>query len=245
MGLGSVIRVAIIRIASLFSADEKRSKVIFYHDIHFDKKYTNMSTPIDLFRKHIRIIRENGYEIVSEITNPVGQIEVCFDDGFLGLYDNIDLIKELNLSIHLFVVSSYFENKDHINKQQLLELSNFEFIKISSHTHTHKILNQISEKEIEYELIESKTTLENLLDKKVDTICFPEGKFNKKVIEIAKKRGYANQYTSIPGFFIDEIVPNTKGRSLVQFARAKEFLAILKGGDHILASWYKFKHFKR
>jgi len=72
MVISSLFRIAIVRIASLFYIS-KKSKVIFYHDIHSDKKYTDMSTPIELFKKHIKIIRENGYEIVNEITNSQGK----------------------------------------------------------------------------------------------------------------------------------------------------------------------------
>ena len=244
MAISSFLRIAIIRIASLFYVSGK-SKVIFYHDIHADNQYTDMSTPIVLFKKHINIIRESGYEIVSEITKTHGQIEICFDDAFLGLYDNIELIKEQNIPIHLFVISSFLEQNNHINKEQLIELNELHQIKISSHTHHHKILNKLSEIEIVEELQKSKNYLDNLLNKTIDSICFPEGKFNKIVIHLAKKVGYDKQYSSLPGFYSSEVCSGVKKRSLVQFAGEKEFKAILKGGDHILAFWYKFKHFKK
>ena len=57
-----------------------------------------MSTPIGMFKKHIQIIRDNGYEIVAEITKPKGQIEISFDDGFLGLFDNIHIINEFKIN---------------------------------------------------------------------------------------------------------------------------------------------------
>lgn len=244
MGVSSAIRIAIIRFASLFSADEKRSKVIFYHDLHGDRRYTNMSTPVELFEQHIKIIRDNGYEIVSEITHSIGQIEICFDDGFLGLYDNIELIKKLNIPVHLFIVSSFLGKKTYMNQNQLLELNDLEQIKISSHTNNHKILSQISDKEVENELKTSKDMLEDITAKKIDSLCYPEGKFNNRVIEIADALGYSKQYSSIPGFYIDTFGKNVKKRSLVQIADEKEFKAILKGGDHILAFWYKLKHFR-
>jgi len=204
-----------------------------------------MSTSIELFKKHIQIINDSGYEIVSKITNKYGQIEICFDDAFLGLYENLEFLKKQNIPIHLFVISSYLEKENYINEKQLLELNKSDLIKISSHTHTHKILNQINEDEIERELKESKEVLENLLSVPVDAICYPEGRFNKKTIHIAKKIGYKNQYSSLPGFFNDKLESNVIRRSLVQFAVGKEFKAILKGGDHILAFWYKLKHFKK
>ena len=70
--------------------------MIFYHDIHAEKRYTDMSTPIELFEKHIQIIHESGYKIVSEITQKHGQIEICFDDAFLGIYQNIEFFKKKN-----------------------------------------------------------------------------------------------------------------------------------------------------
>ena len=244
MALSSFIRIVIIRFTSLFYTG-KKSKVIFYHDIHADKQYTVMSTPIELFKRHIQIIRENGYEIVSEITENYGQIEICFDDGFLGLYDNIELIKKLNVPIHLFVISSFSSKKNYINTEQLIALNNLSQIIISSHTHTHQVLNLISEKSIIEEFEKSKNTLEKLLKTEVNSICFPEGKFSEKVIELANKLAYKKQYSSIPGFYhVKDCLPVIQ-RSLVQFASENEFLAILKGGDHILAFWYKLKHFKR
>ena len=244
MSLSSVIRISIIRFASLFYTS-KKSKVIFYHDIYTERQYTAMSTPIELFKRHIQIIRDSGYEIVSEITENYEQIEICFDDGFLGLYDNIELIKKLNIPIHLFVISSFLGKENYINKEQLIALNNLPQITISSHTHTHPVLNLISEKSIIEEFEKSKNTLEKLLKTEVNSICFPEGKFSEKVIELANKLAYKKQYSSIPGFYHVKDCLTVIQRSLVQFASENEFLAILKGGDHILAFWYKTKHFKK
>ena len=242
MAIASFIRIAIIRVASFFFFSG-RSKVIFYHDIHSDKKYTFQSTSIDLFKKHIQIIRKNGYKIVNKITKEHGEIEICFDDAYLGLYDNIELIKELDIPIHLFVVPSYLEKKNHINKEQLFLLNNLTQIKISSHTQTHQILNIASACLLKNELENSKNYLEGLLNNSVDAICYPEGKFNNRVVELAEAVGYTRQYSSLPGFYFNNFLPNVKKRSLVQFAGEKEFKAILKGGDHVLAFWYKFRQY--
>ena len=244
MGLGGLIRSLLVRVFALFYFS-KRSKVIFYHDIHSERRYTDMSTYIGLFEKHIHIINKSGYEIVHEITKKHGQIAICFDDAFLGLYENIEFLKKKNIFIHLFVVSSYLGKKNYINEKQLLELNKLEYIKVSSHTHSHKILNEIDEYDVERELKESKEILEDLIGEPVDSICYPEGKFNKKTIHLANTLGYKNQYSSLPGFFDDNFEGTIIRRSLVQFSKEKEFQAILKGGDHILGIWYRLKHFKR
>ena len=116
---------------------------------------------------------------------------------------------------------------------------------ISSHTKSHKILNDISEDEIRAELKDSKSELEGLLGCEVSAICYPEGKFNHRVVEIANSLDYKKQYSSLPGFYYNEVFPSVKRRSLVQFANKTEFESILKGGDHLLSFWYKYKHYKK
>jgi len=153
------------------------------------------------------------------------------------------LIKKFNIPIHLFLISSFLGKKNYINTEQLIELNNLSELTISSHTHTHQVLNLISEKSIVEEFEKSRNMLEKLLKTEVNSICFPEGKFSEKVIKLANKLGYKKQYSSIPGFYHVKECPAVIHRSLVQFASEKEFKAILKGGDHILAFWYKMKHF--
>ena len=241
MGLAKFFKVSLIRFyAFLFASN--RSKVIFYHDIHSKTIYTSMSTSIRLFKRHIDIINEMGYEIVSEITKPTGQIEICFDDAFLGLYENIEFLKQNNIPIHVFLITSYLGKNGYINQRQLLELKKLDFVKISSHTKTHRTLNKLKAIEIDAELRGSKKIIEDLLAVPVEDLCYPKGVFNDAVIKIAKSAGYKRQYCSLPGFICldDQVVR----RSLVQFASEKEFRAILKGGDHILYFWYRFKHFR-
>lgn len=242
MLINNLVKSIFIRIFACFNS-RKRSKVIFYHDIHSNESYTDMSTPIELFSRHIQIIKQNGYELVSQITKEYGQIEICFDDAFLGVYRNIDFLKGQNIPIHLFVITSYLDKKRYINEKQLLELSRLDIVKISSHTHTHDSLDQIDKDKMIKELRISKEYLEKLLGVLVDSICYPEGRFNTNVIRSAHLIGYKNQYSSLPGYFFDRFKKNVIKRSLVQFATEKEFKAILKGGDHIWFLWYRFKHF--
>ena len=215
--------------------------MIFYHDLHDKKKYTNMSTNIDLFTEHIKIIRSSGYEIVSRINKPTCQIEICFDDGFLGLYHNIKVLQLLDVPINLFIVTGYLGRANYIDKAKLLDLNKLPQLNIESHTHNHASLNLLSHDMIRFELNKSKKILGNLLDKDITSICFPRGKFNQLVIAVAEDCGYSFLYSSLPGFYFNNST-NFINRSLVQFAKKSEFTAILRGGDHFLALWYKIKY---
>ena len=239
-----MIKNIIINLSSLIkNADD--SKCIFYHDIHSKNRFTDMSTPVDLFVKHINVIRDLGFEIVSEITKEKGQISISFDDGFKGFYENIEVINRLKIPITIFVVSSYLGEENFITKVQLKELHNNPLVTIQSHTHTHPDLTLLSSEKLEEELRKSKQILDEICGVEINSICFPKGLFSKRVVEIATKIGYTTQYSSLPGNYYNEFFPTVKRRSLVQFSSEKEFCSILKGGDDFLNYWYTKKHFSR
>ena len=221
-----------------------KSRVLLYHDIHDNTCYTNMSTSLSLFKIHMKIIRSMGFCIVSEITKEEGQIQITFDDGFKGLYENLDIISELNIPIKLFVISSFLGRDSYLNKNQLMSLSNNSLIKIGSHTHTHRRLTTLCKDVIKHELVHSKSFLEDIVGYSIDDLCYPEGKFNKTVVNISNDLGYVNQYSLIPGPFSLEVFKNVRRRSLVQHSIDKEIKAVLRGGDDVLNTWYMKKHYK-
>ncbi len=227
-----------------FISNSKASKCIYYHDIHSDNKYTEMSTPVNIFIKHIETIRKRNFEIVSNINNQKNQIKICFDDGFKGLYENLDKLHLHKIPVQIFIITSLIDTPGYLTKSELVKLSKDEFVDVQSHTCNHHSLHALSESIIKQELEDSKNILEDICGKEISAICYPKGYFNSTIIRIAKEVGYKFQYSSIPGKYFDNLYHVVKRRSLVQFADEKYLINVLRGGDNILSHWYIFKHFK-
>ena len=122
MDLASRVKNTMINLSSrIINSDD--SKCIFYHDIHSDCKFSDMSTPVDLFVKHIAVIRDLGFEIVHEITKEKNQVSISFDDGFKGLYDNIEVINKLEVPITIFVVSSFLNRESFLTTNNLKDIA--------------------------------------------------------------------------------------------------------------------------
>ena len=240
----NIIKKIIINFSG-FCSISRESKCIFYHDIHNNNRFTNMSTSIDLFKRHIDIIRENQFEIVPEITKREGQIEICFDDGFQGIYENINIINDLEVPVRVFIITSFIDKEDFLSRDQIKDLTANPFVRFGSHTHKHQDLSSLSNEEIRTELSSSRRILSTICDEDIDTLCYPKGLFSQNVTSLARNSGYRRQYSSLPGSYYDEILPSVKNRSLVQSSSEKEFLNILKGGDKILNTWYRLKHFRK
>jgi peptidoglycan/xylan/chitin deacetylase (PgdA/CDA1 family) len=63
-------------------------------------------------------------------------------------------------------------------------------VEIGSHTVFHRQLPGLTKDQQSKELQDSKLLLEDLLEKKIELICYPSGAYNKQVEELAKQLGY-------------------------------------------------------
>ena len=184
MKVATLIKKQLIHFASYLTNSDS-SKAVFYHDIHDKKIYTNMSTSIDIFKLHIKIIQDAGFIIVPKITEDKRQVHISFDDGYLGLYENIDVIYQLNVPIEVFVSTSFLGANQYITKSQLSDFVSSPLIRISSHSHTHSRLDMLSSDNLEYDLRKSKEILEDIISANVNKIAYPFGKFSPAVIDAA------------------------------------------------------------
>ena len=223
----------------------RESKILFYHDIYDDTSFTDMSTPLELFKKHIKTIRENSFLIVSEITEKENQVKLQFDDGFCGIYDCIEYLVEENIPVEIFIITSFIGKRNYLNRKQIIKLLKTNLVKISSHTHSHKELDKLSYEQLDTELSVSKQLLENLTEKPVSSICYPIGKFSNQVIRSCNNMQYTFQYSSIPGSYFDNPFSNVYRRNLVQFASPKEIFLVLKGANFIFNKLYLKKHLSK
>jgi len=236
------LRNIILHLGS-FIFSNRDSKILFYHDLNKDKQYTEMSTSFELFKQHIQTIRNQSFEIVSEITKKENQIKIQFDDGFKGIYECLDFLIKEKIPVEIFIITSEIGNKNFLNEEQIIELLNSGLIKVSSHSHSHLELNRIDKKSLQYELKKSKEVLEALTKKTIDSICFPLGYFSTQVINECTISNYKFQYSSLAGSFYDMPFKNVYRRNLVQFASPKELKLILKGANFIFNKLYFAKHF--
>lgn len=222
----------------------RKSKVLYYHDVHQDGTIpkTDMSTPLSLFKKHLKIIKESGFEVVPEIKAAKNQIMITFDDGYLGVFENRFFFKENELMPTVFIITDEVAKPMFMSSNEILLLKEIGF-KFQSHTHTHPDLNLCNSTKLEEEFNESKTKLTAIVKDEVDSICFPKGFFNKKTVAMAYKLGYKRLYSSIPGDYSEANKFNVIYRNLVQFSSPFDLKCILFGGLNLFKNRYTKQHY--
>jgi len=73
-------------------------------------------------------------------------------------------------------------------------------LKIESHTATHPILTNITERQLDFELQNSKKKLETVLNRKSEHFCYPNGSFNETVWQTVRNNDYKCAVTTDYGF---------------------------------------------
>lgn len=243
-----LIKLFLLWISSLINRNHK-SKILYYHDIYKTVNYkaldvdVYMGTHIDLFKKHVEIIRKEGFEIVQQITKPEGQVAIMLDDGFRGIYEVRNFFYKNNILPTIFLPAGHLGEDGLLTKEEILELQNNGF-KFECHSWSHEDLTQFSDEELQRELGDSKKNLSNLLGKTVREICLPIGYFSDHLIEQLKLYGYKEVYSSIPGNYVEPIHGWLRTRNLCQFSSPAEVKYILRGGNQIIKRRYEKMHYK-
>lgn len=138
---------------------------------------------------------------------------ITFDDGHLSNFSKaFPILVKHKLSAEFYVNTAFVGDKNYMSWEQLREMQNAG-MSIQSHGHHHEYFSDMSESQIESELIQSKKSIEENLGIKVTVFAPPGGRFDNRVVKIAKKLGYQCIATSIPG-----CVNNGRNFTLPRFA---------------------------
>lgn len=173
------------------------------HDVMGDI-HDSITTPTNVFRDFVGYIAEKGYGIcsmhdyLSKNKEERKKWIVCtFDDGYKSLTnDALEILKKQGFTATVFVCTGLigkdnsWNNKDAILREHLdinaINLLIKEGWEVASHGVFHKNLLKLSDVEIEYELLESKKALNQIVGY-CDTYAYPYGAYNKFIRRCVEK----------------------------------------------------------
>ena len=239
-----LIRTFLFMIGNLLHHN-KRSKIIYYHDFFDGKSYTDMATPLSLFKQHLAVAKKCGYKVVDKITRPEGELTIMLDDGYRGIWDCREFFFSENIHPTIFIAKSLVGQEGYLTEEEIKELTSKGW-NFQSHTVSHTGLNDFSMDDLDYELKESKAYLENLLGKRIDAICAPQGKYSNWVCEHAYRAGYDLFYSSTPGDYFERLTDFSfvLTRNLCQSLTPYQFKLAINGGYKIFQRVYFKRRYK-
>jgi peptidoglycan/xylan/chitin deacetylase (PgdA/CDA1 family) len=186
-----------------------------YHEIYRPeerervKGLTNpaYNTELNTFNRQMEFLQTNHVETLTidefflHKKKPQDKsICLTFDDGWLGnyLYAYPILMKH-GFKATFFVATELIGKPLYMTWEYLKEMV-ANGMSIQSHTATHKPLGGMDEKEILFELLESKKAIEEKLGTGVNHLSLPHGSQNEILWPLVKEIGYKTICTSNVGF---------------------------------------------
>jgi peptidoglycan/xylan/chitin deacetylase (PgdA/CDA1 family) len=250
-----------------------RVPILMYHGMQQEvggrHPYFETNTSRERFAAHMKFLHENGYTTVnlnealeSMMTgrNSEKRVVITFDDGLRDFYTHaFPILAEYNFKATMFIVSGLTANetvcadgKEYMTWAEVREV-HARGIQIGSHTVNHPELYSLGPKEVEYEVRQSKETIEDELGEAIQSFAYPyafpedDKKFTSHLQELLQTHGYENGVCTIIGtataddnwFFMPRLPVNSHDD--LRFLEAK-----LEGGyDWLHKPQYLFKMTKK
>jgi peptidoglycan/xylan/chitin deacetylase (PgdA/CDA1 family) len=127
------------------------------------------------------------YDKYISTANGISLVEQLRSAGFGAKAEMMDLLYPLVPFKNNIIEKDYWLQ---MTTNEIRKLAASPWVNIGAHGYYHNDLARISAAELTWELNASKSFLEKLIQKPVNSLAFPYGTYNKSVIDIAKATGY-------------------------------------------------------
>ncbi len=158
----------------------------------------------------------------------------------------VEQLKKVSNEIRLEKVKlaneSFSSESDAITVDELIELSQSEVITIGSHTLQHPILPMCNDEESWNEISQSRTILQNWLNKPVTQFAYPNGDYTERESHFLKQAGYTLAFTTEPRY-ID--YKNTINIYQVPRFGVVDNVPFTENLCRMTGIWYERKNFKK
>ncbi|MCH7905268.1 MAG: polysaccharide deacetylase family protein [Armatimonadetes bacterium] len=152
------------------------------------------------FEKQIAWLVEQGFtflfareveQAVREGTMlPEKSVAITLDDGYLDNFEQAyPILKKYGAKATIFMTTVNLTRPDRLHAMHLVEMRKHQ-VRYGSHTVHHYDLVSLDPDVLDFELVESKRVLEEILGEEIDSLAYPSGEYNQVVVLHALGAGY-------------------------------------------------------
>ena len=169
-----------------------------YHRFE-ENKYPSTNIKIDVFKKHIEMIRENGIRFINpsnfenELKNNKKErkLLLTIDDGYQSFYENAwPILKESKIPFILFISTREVGKRGYMSWENIKDIEKYDFVEIGNHSHTHDYLIDFEDRDIKNDLEKSISIFKNKLGKNSSFFSYPFGEYSSSLKNIVIDLGF-------------------------------------------------------
>ena len=189
---------------------------LMYHHIGHTEKTDEQypfTIPPQQFEKQLDLLAKHGFtpigintlEEVRQTGKPLPEkpVLLTFDDGYQDAFTALfPILQKRRIPAVIFLITDYIGKKEgYLTWEQVYQMKQSGLVDFGSHTCGHLRLRSLEEKDILYQLTESKKVLEEKLNVPCLAFCYPfgAGGFDKRVRPLVFQAGYAYDFSTKPG----------------------------------------------
>lgn len=220
--------------------------ILMYHEIErtgrplasADPGYVRYAVTEAAFRAQMDRLGESGMRGVSVsqwIDLPVSatpRVVVTFDDGCeTDLLVAAPLLLERGFNATCYITVDFLGRPGFLTHAQVRELA-ATGIEIGCHSMSHAYLSDLDDAALKHEVVDARQRLEALAGTRVRSFSAPGGRYDERLLPLARDAGYDSVTTSDATENPNARPAGLLGRSaIMQHTRLPQFEAIISGAD--------------
>ena len=171
-----------------YEPNEKGILALMYHRFE-ENKYPSTNIKIDIFQKHLNIIKENNlsflnpknFEFEINKVSEEKKILLTIDDAFSSFYLKAwPILKKDKIPFILFVSTEAVGKNGYMSWDEIIEISKEDFVFIGNHSHSHEYLVKYKFEKFEKDIIKSIKLFEENLGYNSKFFSYPFGEYSLK-----------------------------------------------------------------
>lgn len=187
--------------------EDKKARILMYHsfkkeEVFFNVKLEDFFTQIDYLQKN-DFIFVTVSELFDKIKNKQSiykNIVLTFDDGHKDFLDfAYPFLKEKGIKSTLFWPTKIPNNILNTSTGVACEILSTEdvrkifsdgLVELGSHSVTHREFTKLGDIDLENEIEQSREDIKNITSAYPESIAYPRGKLNAKIVEMVRVSGF-------------------------------------------------------
>jgi peptidoglycan/xylan/chitin deacetylase (PgdA/CDA1 family) len=236
-----------------------KNVVLMYHAVDSEYEPSGFEKTGDIvyvvdkkdFKEQISFLLENNVQVASfkEIYGKKDKdnegeddisILLTFDDGHLSNFNiAFPILLQARIDAIFFITTDWIGQKDFMNENMIRNLCD-SGMTIGSHGKSHKFLSDLKDEQIYYELKSSKDRLEDIIQRNILCLSYPGGRYNDRVVNIAREIGYLFIFDSTPTVNNEIGELKTIGRFAIKRSHNLDYFTLIVSG--YISRWANAEH---